>query len=71
MKITIINIDKKHPELGDDRKMDFDIDDNWYNLYFLYMLTDDTEEEDLQATVNEMNNIDYEANLAFDVNEIV
>lgn len=37
----------------------------------LYMLTDDTEEEDLQATVNEMNNIDYEANLAFDVNEIV
>lgn len=37
----------------------------------LYMLTDDTEEEDLQTTVNEMNNIDYEANLAFDVNEIV
>lgn len=37
----------------------------------LYMLTDDTSEEDLQATVNEMNNIDYEANLAFDVNEIV
>lgn len=38
---TIINIDKKHPELGNDRKTDFDIDDNWYNLYFLYMLTDE------------------------------
>lgn len=37
----------------------------------IYMLTDDTEEEDLIALVNEMNNIDYEANLAFDVNEIV
>ena len=37
----------------------------------LYMLTDDTEEEDLQNTVNEMNNIDYDAFLAFDTSEIV
>lgn len=38
---TVIDIDSKHPELGDDRKTVFDIDDNWYNLYYLYMLTDE------------------------------
>lgn len=37
----------------------------------LYMLTDDTSEEDLQATVDTMNNIDYDTYLAFDTTEIV
>ena len=37
----------------------------------LYMLTDDTSEEDLQATVDGMNNIDYDTYLAFDTTEIV
>lgn len=37
----------------------------------LYMLTDDTSEEDLQATVDSMNNIDYDTYLAFDTTEIV
>lgn len=37
----------------------------------VYMLTDDTEEEDLIALVNEMNNIDYDTYLAFDTTEIV
>lgn len=37
----------------------------------LYMLTDDTSEEDLQATVDDMNNIDYDTYLAFDTTEIV
>lgn len=37
----------------------------------LYMLTDDTSEEDLQATVDGMNNIDYDTYLEFDTNEIV
>ena len=37
----------------------------------LYMLTDDTYEEDLQATVDGMNNIDYDTYLAFDTTEIV
>lgn len=37
----------------------------------LYMLTDDTSEEDLQATIDGMNNIDYDTYLAFDTNEIV
>lgn len=37
----------------------------------LYMLTDDTYEEDLQATVDGMNNIDYDTYLAFDITEIV
>jgi hypothetical protein len=44
---------------------------NELNETTLYMLTDDTEEEDLQATVNEMNNIDYDTFLAFDTSEIV
>lgn len=37
----------------------------------VYMLTDDTEEEDLITLVNSMNNIDYDAFLAFDTSEIV
>lgn len=37
----------------------------------LYMLTDDTSEEDLQTTVDSMNNIDYDTYLAFDTTEIV
>lgn len=37
----------------------------------LYMLTDDTSEEDLQTTVDTMNNIDYDTYLKFDTNEIV
>ena len=37
----------------------------------LYMLTDDTSEEDLHATVDGMNNIDYDTYLAFDTTEIV
>lgn len=37
----------------------------------LYMLTDDTSEEELQATVDSMNNIDYDTHLAFDTTEIV
>lgn len=37
----------------------------------VYMLTDDTEEDDLIALVNEMNNIDYDTYLAFDTTEIV
>lgn len=39
--------------------------------YTLYMLTDDTFEEDLLVTVNNMNNIDYDSYLAFDTTEIV
>ena len=37
----------------------------------IYMLTDDTEEDDLIALVNEMNSIDYDVFLAFDTSEIV
>lgn len=44
---------------------------NELNESTLYMLTDDTSEEDLQATVDTMNNIDYDTYLAFDTTEIV
>lgn len=44
---------------------------NELNESTLYMLTDDTSEEDLQATVDGMNNIDYDTYLAFDTTEIV